>query len=148
MKTQDWMSENLHDHITPNIWSPSFPDLNPLGYYVWGVVELVISKHPHNALDSLRAAITKVMTHMEEDHLILKLNNWRVNFRKKRTKNDFWKISKIFYKKYTFLCSFLSRNRSNRLFFTRKTFFRKSKIFRFHSLSYIQGNVFENVKSK
>ena len=32
MTTQDWMSENLHDHITPDIFSPSFPDLNPLDY--------------------------------------------------------------------------------------------------------------------
>ena len=29
MTTQDWMSENLHDHITPNMWLPSSPDLNP-----------------------------------------------------------------------------------------------------------------------
>ena len=29
---QGWMSENLHDHITPNIRSNSSPDLNPLDY--------------------------------------------------------------------------------------------------------------------
>ena len=70
MTTQDWMSENLHDHITPNIWPPSSPDLNPLDYYVWSVVELETNKHPHSTPESLRAAITRVMTHMDEDHLI------------------------------------------------------------------------------
>ena len=70
MTTQDWMSENLHDHITPNMWPPSSPDLNPLDYYVWGVVERETNKHPHITPDSLRAAITRVMTHMDEDHLI------------------------------------------------------------------------------
>ena len=69
MTTQDWMSENLHDHITLNIWPPSSPDLNPLDYYVQGVVERETNKHPQKTLDSLRAAITRVMTHMDEDHL-------------------------------------------------------------------------------
>ena len=70
MRTQNWMSENLHDHITINIWLPSSQDLNPLDYYLWGVVERETNKHPHNTLDSIRAAITKVMTHMDEDYLI------------------------------------------------------------------------------
>jgi len=77
MRTQDWMSENLHDHITPNMWPPSFPDLNPLDYYVWGVVEREINKHPHNTLESLRAAITRVMMHMDEDHLIRACKRFR-----------------------------------------------------------------------
>lgn len=34
MTTQDWMAENFHDHITPNLWPPSSPDLNPIDYYV------------------------------------------------------------------------------------------------------------------
>ena len=71
------MSENLHDHITPNMWSPSSPDLNPLDYYVWGVVEREINKHSHNMLDSLRAAITRVMTHMDENHLIRACKHFR-----------------------------------------------------------------------
>jgi len=53
MTTQDWMSENLHDHITPNMWPLSSPDLNSLDYYIWGVVERETNKHPHNTLDSL-----------------------------------------------------------------------------------------------
>ena len=27
--TQDWLSENFHDHVTPNMWPPNSPDLNP-----------------------------------------------------------------------------------------------------------------------
>jgi len=77
MRTQDWMSENLHDHITPNMWPPNSPDLNPLDYYVWGVVERETNKHPHNTLDSLRAAIIRVMTHMDENHLIRACKRFR-----------------------------------------------------------------------
>ena len=52
------------------MWPPSSPDLNPLDYYVWGVVERETNKHPHNTLDSLRAAIARVMTHMDKAPLI------------------------------------------------------------------------------
>ena len=63
-------SHNLHDHIAPNIWPPSSPDLNTLSYYGWSAVEREANMHPHNRVDSLKEAITRVMTHMEEDHLI------------------------------------------------------------------------------
>ena len=56
MTTLDWMSEKLHDHITPNIWPPSSPDLNPLDYYVCGVVERETNKHPFDTLDYLRSS--------------------------------------------------------------------------------------------
>ena len=68
MTTQDWMPENLHYHITPNIRLFSSLDFNPLDYYVWGVVERETIKHPHYILDSLRATITRVRTHMDGDH--------------------------------------------------------------------------------
>lgn len=30
MTTQDWLSDNMHDHITPNMGPPSSLDYNPL----------------------------------------------------------------------------------------------------------------------
>ena len=30
--TQEWMANNFHDHITPNMWPPSSPDVNPLDH--------------------------------------------------------------------------------------------------------------------
>lgn len=77
MTTQDWMAENLHDHITPNMWPPSSPDLNLLDYYVWGVVERETNKHPHNTIDSFKAAIIRVMTNINKDQLILTCKRFR-----------------------------------------------------------------------
>ena len=70
LTTQDWMAENFHDHVTPNLWPPSSPDLNPLDYYVWGVVEREVNKHPHNTKASLKKAISQAMENMNKDHLI------------------------------------------------------------------------------
>ena len=59
------------------MWPPSSPDLNPLDYYVWGVVERETNKHPHNTLDSLRAVIARVMTHMDKAPLIRACKRFR-----------------------------------------------------------------------
>ena len=64
------MSENLHNRTTANIWPHSSSDLNPLNYFVWGAVERETNKHPLNTLNSLRVTITRIMTRMDEDHLI------------------------------------------------------------------------------
>ncbi|KAF2350023.1 hypothetical protein FHG87_019224 [Trinorchestia longiramus] len=61
LKTQDWMAENFHDHITPNLWPHNSPYLNPLDYYVWGVVEKEVNEHPHNTKSSLMEAIARAM---------------------------------------------------------------------------------------
>lgn len=68
--TQEWLAENCHDHVTPNMWPPSSPDLNPLDYYVWGVIERQTNRHPHANRDSLKAAIVEEMSDMSTEHVI------------------------------------------------------------------------------
>ena len=70
------MVDNLYDHITPKTWPPKSPDLNPLDYYVWNVVEM-INEHPHNTKDSLKAAIVRVMPDMNKEPLIRACNQFR-----------------------------------------------------------------------
>lgn len=67
--TQEWMSNNFHDFVGPNVWPPNSPDLNPLDYYVWGVVERDANKCPHNTKESLREAIHESMVNMDQHHL-------------------------------------------------------------------------------
>lgn len=75
--TQDWMAANLHDHITPNMWPPNSPDLNPLDYYMWGVVERETNQRSHNTTDSLKAAITRVMSKINKDHVMRACQRFR-----------------------------------------------------------------------
>ena len=92
MTTQDWMSENLQDHVTQNIWPPISPDHNPYDFYIWGLTEWGINKHPHNTLDSLRAAFTGVMMNMDVDHLIQACKNFQQRIESViATKGDFIK---------------------------------------------------------
>lgn len=41
-------------------------DLNPLDYYAWNIIERVTNKHPHNAKESLLAAIVNVMSEINK----------------------------------------------------------------------------------
>ncbi|QQP54233.1 Uncharacterized protein FKW44_007003, partial [Caligus rogercresseyi] len=65
--TQAWLFENLPYHWSPDLWSPSSPDCNPLDYFFWGMVEYKTNKHAHNTLDSLRAAIVEEFANMKKD---------------------------------------------------------------------------------
>lgn len=75
--TQEWMVKNFYDHITPDIWPPSSPDLNPLDYYVWGVLEKEVNEHYHSTIDSLKATIVRVMSSMDQQHLIKACRRFR-----------------------------------------------------------------------
>ncbi|EFN75878.1 hypothetical protein EAI_04296, partial [Harpegnathos saltator] len=77
MTTQDWMTENFYDYITPNLWPPRSSDHNPLDYYVWSVIERETNKHPHNNISSRKDAITTTMIKMNKEHLIRACNRFR-----------------------------------------------------------------------
>ena len=68
--TQEWLSDHFHDHVTPNMWPPSSPDLNPIDFYVWGVVERQTNRRPHPNRDSLKSAISEEMKHMSQERVI------------------------------------------------------------------------------
>lgn len=46
---KEWLAENFHDHVTLNMWNltgwrnkhsqTSSLDLNPLYYYIWGIID-------------------------------------------------------------------------------------------------------------
>ncbi|UYV76066.1 hypothetical protein LAZ67_13002377 [Cordylochernes scorpioides] len=46
------------------------PDVNPLDYYVWGVVERDSNSHSHNTVAALRDAIVDAMANILKTHLI------------------------------------------------------------------------------
>ncbi|KYM94327.1 hypothetical protein ALC62_15046, partial [Cyphomyrmex costatus] len=54
---QNWLSNNVDMFWFKEFWPPNSPDLNPLNYYVWSVVERVTNKSRHSNVTSLRTAI-------------------------------------------------------------------------------------------
>ena len=60
-----FLNNNCYDLVTPDIWPPNSPDLNPMDYFVWGHIERHTNKSSHNTKDSLITAINHEMTHMD-----------------------------------------------------------------------------------
>jgi hypothetical protein len=57
-RTQAWFGENNIPFWRKELWPPSSPDLNPLDFSVWSVVESKACATSHNSVKALKASIT------------------------------------------------------------------------------------------
>ncbi|KAH9367292.1 hypothetical protein HPB48_022055 [Haemaphysalis longicornis] len=64
------MADNVCEPVSPNLLHPRSPGLNPLEYYVWGVIEGQVNKGPHNTKGSLKAAISHSIANISKQHMI------------------------------------------------------------------------------
>lgn len=67
--TQTWLEENLPGYWDKNMWPPSSPDLNPLDYSIWSMVEREACATPHRNLEDLKASIVSAWDNMSEDYI-------------------------------------------------------------------------------
>lgn len=67
---QNWLAENFDMFWSKDLWPPSSPDLNPLDYYLWSVLERESNKCSHNTAEALRTAISEAVTKISADHVI------------------------------------------------------------------------------
>jgi inhibitor of nuclear factor kappa-B kinase subunit alpha len=56
-KTQQWCRQNFPDFITSEQWPPYSPDLNPLDYAIWSILEARACAKPHKSLESLKQSL-------------------------------------------------------------------------------------------
>ena len=59
------------------VWPPCSPDLNPLDYYVWSVLERETNKRTHISIDSLRDAIEEAVANLNSVHLVTACQRFR-----------------------------------------------------------------------
>ena len=76
-KTQAWLLKNLAGAWSKGYWPPSSPDLNPLEYSVWSVVEARACATPHPNLDSLRLAICTELDNLSFAYLVKTCKSFR-----------------------------------------------------------------------
>lgn len=76
-RKQEGLNCNLQDHITQNIRPLRSPDLNPLGYCVWGVVEREVNQRPHKIVASLKTVINSKVYKIDKADLICTCKSFR-----------------------------------------------------------------------
>nr|CAD2163461.1 unnamed protein product [Meloidogyne enterolobii] len=58
-EVQDWCKANFPGFISAQEWPPYSPDLNPMDYSVWSILESRACAKPHKSLESLRHSLTR-----------------------------------------------------------------------------------------
>ena len=66
---QAWLASNVSMFWSKEFWPPNSPDLNPLDYYVWSVVERDSNKQRHANTDSLSKAVKKAFKNLSSEIL-------------------------------------------------------------------------------
>lgn len=67
--TQKWCKDHLPDFVTSEEWPPYSPDLNPMDYSVWSVLESKVCASSHTSMQSLKAALEKAWDELDPDYL-------------------------------------------------------------------------------
>lgn len=69
-KVQAWCQKELAGFWPWEFWLPSSPDLNPLDYSVWSVLERKACARPHPNKDSLKAAVEQAWAEMSTTYVV------------------------------------------------------------------------------
>ena len=57
--TQSWILRKIPSFISKEDWPARSPDLNPLDYSIWSILEKRVCPTPHQTLESLKAKLMK-----------------------------------------------------------------------------------------
>jgi inhibitor of nuclear factor kappa-B kinase subunit alpha len=66
---QEWCRTQLPDFITSTEWPPYSPDLNPLDFSVWAVLESKACAKRHTNVEALKASLVKAWEEIDEEYL-------------------------------------------------------------------------------
>ena len=67
--TQAWLSTNIPDFIVKQEWPPSSPDLNPMDYSIWSILESKACARSHSNIKSLKESLEKECARIPQETL-------------------------------------------------------------------------------
>lgn len=79
-KTLSWLYYSLPDEgdfWPPNLWPPNSPDLNPMDYFVWGVLEEYTNKSFHTNAEAVRQAVVQGFQELDRDAVLRACKSFR-----------------------------------------------------------------------
>ena len=75
-ETQEMLSNECPDFITRDEWPPNSPDLNPLDYSMWAILEEKACAKPHTTVESLKRALKKAWNEITVNTLEKMVDNF------------------------------------------------------------------------
>lgn len=74
--TQTWCMANLPDFIPASLWPPSSPDLNPLDYSIWGILEARVNAKRHCSVESLKRTLLREWDRLPMETVRAAIDSW------------------------------------------------------------------------
>lgn len=75
--TQKFCADHFPAFVTKLEWPPSSPDLNPLDYCLWSVLEEKACRAPHPNLEALKRSLTKAWEEIPQETVRAAVNAFR-----------------------------------------------------------------------
>lgn len=71
LQTQEFLMENCPDFIAKDEWPPNSPDLNPMDYCIWGLMQSAYHKHrpKPSTKAELRTVLQKIWDDLSQDSI-------------------------------------------------------------------------------
>ncbi|KAK0417925.1 hypothetical protein QR680_013281 [Steinernema hermaphroditum] len=76
-KTLQWCEANLPSFWSKDVWPSNSPDLNPLDFSVWGIMEQKACAVKHKSVGSLKRALEKAWDEISPEMIAAILKNFR-----------------------------------------------------------------------
>lgn len=80
-ETVELLKVETPDFIPPNLWPPNSPDLNPVDYKIWGVLQERVYKTSIKDVDELRRRIDEEWDKLEQRIIDKAVGEWRKRLR-------------------------------------------------------------------
>jgi len=64
------------DFISPDLWSPNSPDLNPIDYEIWAVMQRRVYKTKIHTIDELKQRLIEVWCGLEQLTVDMAIGQW------------------------------------------------------------------------
>ena len=92
-KTQAWCKDNTLRFWSKTLWPPSSPDLNPMDFSVWSMLETEACCSPHTTVESLKMYLVKVWAKIPQKKLRAVVESFRGQIERVIT-DERWHIQK------------------------------------------------------
>jgi len=69
------------DFISPDLWPPNSPDLNPVDYEIWAVMQCRVYQRKIHTIDKLKQRLIEVRCGLELSTVDMAIDQWRKRLR-------------------------------------------------------------------
>jgi len=63
--------------ISPDLWSPNSPDLNPVDYEIWAVMHRHVYQRKIHTINELKQRLIEVWCGLEQSTVNMAIDQWR-----------------------------------------------------------------------